>query len=56
MCKLKTDSVERDIKWHNLLETSNIKANYINIDLKAKLLGFPGKETSIEDWKKYIKT
>ena len=52
--KIKTYSVESDIKWHNLLKTSNIIANYLTVDLKAKYFGFPGKETSIEDWKKYI--
>ena len=49
-----TFSVESDIKWHKLLKDNNIKANYITIDLKTKELGYPGKGTNIEDWKKYI--
>ena len=28
-------SVESDISWHNKLNSSGIKANYITIDLKA---------------------
>ena len=52
--KIKTYSVESDIKWHNKLKNTNIMANYITIDLKANYFGYPGKETSIEDWKKYI--
>jgi hypothetical protein len=49
-----TFSVESDIKWHRLLKKNNIKANYITVDLKAQKLGYPGKGTNIEDWKKYI--
>ena len=52
--KMKIYSVESDTKWHKLLKDNNIKANYITVDLKARSLGHPGKETNIEDWKKYI--
>ena len=52
--KIKTYSVESDIKWHNSLKASNIRANYITIDLKANYYGYPGKESNIKDWKKYI--
>lgn len=52
--KIKTYSVESDIKWHKKLKENNIKANYITIDLKSKSLGFPGNQTNIDDWKKYI--
>ena len=52
--KLKTYSVESDVEWHKKLKNNNIKANYITIDLKAHSKGFPGKRTSLEDWKKYI--
>ena len=48
-------SVESDKMWHNKLKDSGIKANYITIDLKAHgHLGYPGKGTTVEDWKKYI--
>ena len=52
--KLKTYSVESDIKWHKKLKKHGIKANYITIDLKATSIGYPGKDTNIQDWKKYI--
>ena len=52
--KINTYSSESDIKWHNKLKNNRIKANYITIDLKAKSLGYPGKETNINDWKRYI--
>jgi len=52
--KLKTYSVESDVKWHKKLKDNDIKANYITIDLKAQSKGFPGNETNIENWKKYI--
>ena len=29
-------------------------AEYLTIDLKSTRLGFPGKGTTPEDWKKYI--
>ena len=47
-------SVESDISWHNKLNSSGIKANYITIDLKATHKGYPGNGTTIEDWKRYI--
>ena len=53
--KVKTYSVESDINWHNYLKKNNIKANYISVDLKAKSYGCPGKQTNINDWKRYIK-
>ncbi len=52
--EVKTYSVESDVRWHNKLKQNKIKANYITIDLKVKSLGYPGKETNINDWKKYI--
>lgn len=52
--KVKTYSVESDVKWHKKLKESNIIVNYITVDLKANHIGFPGKETNVEDWKKYI--
>ena len=52
--KVKTYSVESDIKWHQKLKINGIKANYITIDLKVNKLGYPGKKTCSEDWKKYI--
>ena len=52
--KVKTYSVESDINWHNYLKKNNIKANYISVDLKAKYYGYPGKQTNINDWKRYI--
>ena len=51
---VKTYSVESDIKWHEKLKENGIIANYITIDLKASSVGYPGKETNINDWKKYI--
>ena len=47
-------SVESDKNWHDKLKNSGIKANYITIDLKSNDRGYPGKETTVEDWKKYI--
>ena len=52
--KLKTYSVESDINWHEKLKKNGIIANYITIDLKASSSGYPGNETNINDWKKYI--
>lgn len=52
--KVKTYSVESDVNWHKKLKENNIIANYITVDLKANSIGFPGKETNVEDWKKYI--
>ena len=52
--KVKTYSVESDAKWHEKLKNNGIIANYITIDLKVNNLGYPGNETNINDWKKYI--
>jgi len=52
--KVKTYSVESDAKWHENLKKNGILVNYITIDLKVKSFGYPGKETNIDDWKKYI--
>ena len=52
--KVKTYSVESDAKWHEKLKNNGIIANYITIDLKVNGLGYPGNETNIKDWKKYI--
>lgn len=52
--KLKTYSVESDSKWHKLLKTNGIIANYITVDLHATSAGYPGNDTNINDWKKYI--
>ena len=54
--KLKSYSVESDVKWHEKLKNNGIIAEYITVDLKAESSGFPGKETNIEDWKKYIQS
>ena len=48
-------SVESDVSWHEKLKKSNIKANFITIDLKTyNNGGNPGEGTTVEDWKKYI--
>ena len=52
--KVKTYSVESDVKWHKQLKDSGIKANYITIDLKSGPAGYPGTGTNVNDWKKYI--
>ena len=52
--KVKTYSVESDVKWHENLKKNGILANYLTIDLKVKSSGYPGEETTIDDWKKYI--
>jgi hypothetical protein len=54
--RLKVYSVESDVLWHNMLKKNNINATFLTIDLKSKPngWGFPGKGTSIEDWKKYF--
>ena len=52
--KVKVYSVESDVKWHENLKRNGILVNYITIDLKVKSSGYPGKETNIDDWKKYI--
>ena len=54
--KLNVYSVESDKLWHNKLKESNINATYLTIDLKTEVngWGFPGKNTSVEDWKKYF--
>ena len=54
--KVKTFSVESDVKWHQKLKDNNINANYITVDLKSHYYGFPGKETNIENWKQYIQS
>ena len=51
---LKTYSVESNVKWHENLKRNGIIANYITIDLKANSAGYPGNNTDINDWKKYI--
>ena len=52
--KLKSYSVESDVKWHDKLKHIGIVANYITIDLNASSKGYPGKETNVNEWKKYI--
>ena len=52
--KIKTYSVESDVSWHEKLKSSGVVAEYLTIDLKSTRLGFPGKGTTPEDWKKYI--
>ena len=52
--KIKTFSVESDVKWHKKLKNMGIIANYITIDLKVSHTGYPGKGTNVDDWKKYI--
>ena len=52
--KVKTFSVESDVRWHDKLKKNGIIANYITIDLNARYKGYPGKNTTINDWKKYI--
>ena len=48
-------SVESDSSLHENLKNNGIKANYITIDLKTyNNSGYPGNETTVEDWKKYI--
>ena len=54
--KLKVYSVESDASWHNQLKKSNINATYITVDLKATQLGYPGNNTTIEDWKRYYQS
>ena len=52
--KIKTYSVESDVKWHEKLKINGIIANYITIDLHSTNLGYPGINTNLENWKKYI--
>ena len=52
--KVKTYSVESDVYWHKILKKNGIKAKYITIDLKVGSFGYPGENTNIYDWKKYI--
>lgn len=54
--KVKTFSVESDTKWHQKLKINKIHANYITVDLKANYYGHPGKQTNIDNWKKYIQS
>jgi hypothetical protein len=54
--KVKSYSVESDANWHQKLKNLNIETNYITVDLKAHYLGYPGNQTNIEDWKKYIQS
>ena len=54
--KVKTYSVESDIKWHEKLKTNGITAIYITIDLNVSSSGYPGNNTNINDWKKYIQS
>ena len=51
---VKTYSVESDVKWHEKLKNYGIKANYITIDLNVTSGGYPGNDTNVNDWKKYI--
>jgi len=52
--QLKVYSVESDIKWHEKLKRNGIIANYITINLNTYSFGYPGNNTNINDWKKYI--
>ena len=52
--KLKVYSVESDAFWHNKLKKNNINATYLTVDLKVNSWGYPGKNTTIEDWKRYF--
>ena len=54
--KLKSYSVESDKVWHQKLKDQNITAKYITVDLKSTQFGYPGKNTTLEDWKKYIES
>ena len=54
--KVKTYSVESDVKWHEKLKFKGITANYITVDLKVNHLGYPGNNTNVDDWKKYIQS
>ena len=55
--KLKSYSVESDLTWHKKLKDNKINAIYITVDLKTRnKVGYPGKETKINDWKKYIQS
>jgi len=51
-------SVDSDVRWHSQLKDSNINVTYITVDLKSKPnnLGYPGPETTVEDWKKYVQS
>ena len=52
---LKIYSVESDVIWHNKLKSKNINVNYLTKDLKSRgNTGYPGSNTNVEDWKKYI--
>ena len=52
--KIKAYSVKINTKWHKKLKDSGIVVNYITIDLKVSQAGYPGKDTNVNDWKKYI--
>ena len=52
--KVKTYTVDSDINWHKKLKNNGIKVNYITIDLNASFFGYPGENTNLDDWKKYI--
>ena len=54
--KLIVYSVESDVLWHKKLKKNKIKATYLTVDLRTKSnsLGYPGRDTSVEDWKKYF--
>ena len=52
--KLKVYSVESDVLWHKILKKNNINATYLTVDLKTNLWGYPGKDTTIKDWKRYF--
>ena len=49
-----TYSVESDVKWHKKLKKHGVKANFITIDLNVTYAGYPGKNTNVKHWKKYI--
>ena len=49
--KVKTYSVESDKKWHEKLKNNGIIANY---SFNSTFAGYPGNDTNINDWKKYI--
>ena len=52
--KVKAYSVESDIKWHKKLKRYGINATFITVDLNASLAGYPGNNTDVNDWKRYI--
>ena len=54
---MKIYSVESDLEWHtklkNKINNTNINLIYVEMDTKPNTYGYPGPNSTLEDWIKY---